>query len=113
MAPQDPPKGEVGAELAEASFEQHLANVRREAEPLARRLAEELRLPEDDVRALAIVVLGRYLDMTAAEDTFVLVVRGTVTPYDTALQALVSGAPSGASIEALLSARTTDEAASS
>jgi hypothetical protein len=80
------PQGEGTERLGE-----NLETVRRQAEEMLDGLSESLRLPRDDVIRLAVVVLGRYIDMTRAKDALVLVVKGTVTPYENALEVLVSG----------------------
>ncbi len=74
-----------------AKLETALERVRELSTPMLERLAEELRMTQDDVVRLAVVLFGRYLDMTKAKDTFILVVKGSVTAYDTALEALVAG----------------------
>jgi hypothetical protein len=84
------------------TLEADLEIVRQEAEPLIERLAQQLRLSDKDVMALAVLLFGHYLDLTTADDTITLVVKGTVTPYDSALQAMLTGAPRGTQLEALL-----------
>lgn len=108
MSPVDDPFGyEHGPEVEKAQeaaerLERDLERVREEAEPLVAKLAEDLRLSEADVIRLAVVLFGRYLDMTRSRDTVVLVVKGDVAAYDNALQVLVSAEPGGEVFEALL-----------
>ena len=80
---------EYGLEAA-ARFEADLEYVKREAEPWAERLMRDLKLSEESVYQLAVVFFGRYLDLTRSPDKVVLVVQGEVTPYDSALQALIA-----------------------
>jgi hypothetical protein len=71
-------------------FEKALEYVRANAWPLIERISEDLKLPANDVVALAIAYFSSYLRLTQDENTFVLVVKGTVTPYDSALEALLA-----------------------
>jgi len=71
-------------------FEKALEHVRTNAWPLIERISEDLKLPANDVVALAIAYFSSYLRLTQDENTFVLVVKGTVTPYDSALEALLA-----------------------
>jgi apolipoprotein N-acyltransferase len=73
-----------------ARFEANLEYVKQSAGAWVERLMEDLDLPEEDVYQLAVVVFGRYLDLTNSPDKVVLVVQGEVTPYDNALQALIA-----------------------
>jgi hypothetical protein len=82
---------ESEAELG-ARFEKALELVRVSSMPLVERMSEDLKLPTHDVVALAIVFFSRYLQLTQDEDSFVLVVKGTVKPYDSALEALLDSA---------------------
>lgn len=97
----DPFGYEHGPEELRA-LEAELEIIRQEAEPLIEKLAQQLRLTEDDVKALAVFLFGHYLDTTKADDVITLVVRGTVTPYDSALQAVLSAAPRGLQLESLM-----------
>jgi len=85
--PEESP--ESGMEAA-ARFEADLEFVKSEAGPWAERLMKDLKLGRADVFQLAVVFFGRYLDLTRSPDKVVLVVKGDVTPYDSALQALVT-----------------------
>lgn len=88
----DPFGYEKGPEPEDAGrLEKNLETVRKQAEEMLDGLSESLRLPRDDVVRLAVIVFGRYIDMTRAKDALVLVVKGTVTPYQNALEVLVSG----------------------
>jgi hypothetical protein len=103
----DPFKYERGPEVESAveaaeRLEKSMEYVRAQAEPLVQKLAEDLQLSQGDVIRLAIVLFGRYLDMTRASDTVVLVVKGDVAAYDNAVQVLVSAEPGGEAFEALL-----------
>ncbi len=80
---------EFEAERADR-FEKALENVRANAWSLVEKVSEDLRLPANDVAALAIAYFSWYLKLTQDESTFVLVVKGTVTPYDSALEALLA-----------------------
>ena len=71
-------------------FDKALEHVRSNAWPLIERISEDLKLPANDVVALAIAYFSSYLKLTQDENTFVLVVKGTVTPYDSALEALLA-----------------------
>jgi hypothetical protein len=72
-----------------ARFEANLEYVKRSSGAWVERLMTDLDLPEEDVFQLAVVVFGRYIDLTNAPDKLVLVVQGEVTAYDNALQALL------------------------
>src|SRR5207302_642661 len=71
-------------------FEKALEHVRANAWSLVERVSEDLKLSPNDVAALAIAYFSWYLKLTQDENTFVLVVKGTVTPYDSALEALLA-----------------------
>lgn len=111
--PDDPFRFERGPEAVDPRrLEQGLERLRERADPLVEKLSEELRLTRDDVMRLAVVLFGQYLDLTRAKDTFVIVVRGTATPYDNALQVLVAGDEGGEDFAELieqLQARVTTE----
>ena len=86
--PENPPRqaGEAAERLI-TNFEQ----VRETAEAMVDRLSEKMKVPRMDVFRLAVVFFGRYLDMTRSGDTIVLVVKGQVKAYESALQVLVAG----------------------
>jgi hypothetical protein len=81
---------------------QDLEYVRERAEPLLSQIAVELRMSEDDVARLAVILFGRWLDLSQDPDSVVLVVKGTITPYDSAVQVLVSSGPHGRQFEELI-----------
>jgi hypothetical protein len=76
--------------------------VRSRIDPLLRQIAVELRMSEDDVARLAVILFGRWLDLSQDPDSVVLVVKGTITPYDSAVQVLVSSGPHGRQFEELI-----------
>jgi hypothetical protein len=98
----DPFGYERGPEPEDAErLEKDLEIVRKQAEEMLDGLSENLRLPRDDILRLAVLVFGRYIDMTRSKDTLVLVVKGTVSPYENALEVLVSGESRGEDFQAL------------
>lgn len=97
MSPNDPFGLEKGPE-GERSLESALEGMRPAANRFLEELAVSLRLPREDVAALAVVLFAKYLDMAQDDDTIVLVVKGRVTPYDTALEAMCGEIPSFATV---------------
>jgi len=82
-----PEGGDGGALHAE------MEAIRQQAQPFVEQLAQQLHITEDDVRALAVILFAQYLDPTNRPDTITLVCTGTVTPYDSALKALIAQSP--------------------
>jgi hypothetical protein len=85
-------------------FQADLEYFKEQAAPWLEKLTRELNLSEDDVYQLAVVFFGRHLDLTRGPDKVVLVVKGEVTPYDSALQALVADERDENVVTTLLSA---------
>lgn len=105
----DPERGPEGLE----ELGQYLEFVRQHFDPELDRIAAALKLPADDVAKLAVILLGQHLDMTNDPDVLVLVIRGSLTPYDTALEALLSNGPGDgryAGLVGRLNAASEDEA---
>ena len=87
--PKDPASVEKGPE-ATANFERSLDVIRRRMGPDLVKLAQELRMTESDVVALAVVMLAEHLELTRSTDSLVLVVQGSVSPFNTALEAMLA-----------------------
>jgi hypothetical protein len=81
---------EAGPEAVE-SLRSELQAINEVFEDELTRLEVELHLEREQVKKIAVFLLGRHLDISRDPDTLVLVVRGTVTPYDSALQVLLAG----------------------
>ncbi len=72
---------------------EYLDYVRQQFDPEVDRIAQLLQLSEEDVAKLAVILLGQQIDITNDPETFVIVVRGSARPYDTALEALLNSGP--------------------
>lgn len=75
------------------TFAEAMDLIRKRMEPDLRKIATQLRMREFDVMCLAVVTLAQQLELTEPSDSLVLLVHGTVTPFNTGLEAMLATAP--------------------
>lgn len=76
---------ETGPELQD--FERQMETLRASFEDEVERLSEELDLSPRDVRVMGVALLAHHLDLTRDPGTWVLVVNGSIQPYESAIEA--------------------------
>lgn len=74
-------------------FGEIMTEIRERVGPDLTRLAAEYSLPEEDMQAIAVVWLAQQLRMAANPGGLVLLVEGTVTPFNSGLEAMLASSP--------------------